>query len=71
MTFQIENLNPNNFAAYEAGLAIPDCDENNAFTFYREAVRRNEFAPGIAASVCFVAGYLGNDFPEHDDRIYA
>jgi hypothetical protein len=64
-------IDSNNFAAYEAGLSIEDCNEDSAFAAYREAVSRNEFQPGVAASVCFVAGYLGRDFPSHDNRIYS
>lgn len=67
----IDHIDSNCFAAYESGLAIDEISEDAAFTHYREAVSNNEFAPGVAASVCFVAGYLGNDFPEHDHRIYS
>lgn len=71
MTHQLENIDSNNFAAYESGLATDSLDRDAAFGCYRDAVSHNEFVPGVAASVCFVAGYLGNDFPEHDNRIYS
>lgn len=70
--FAINEINDsNNFAAYESGLAIDEINPGAAFRHYRNAVTRGEFAPSVAASVCFVAGYLGNDFPDHDDRIYS
>ncbi len=68
---QTQAIDSNNFAAYESGLATDDLERDAAFNHYRDAVARNEFTPGVAASVCFVAGYLGNDFPEHDSRIYS
>lgn len=71
MTTHYENIDSNNFAAYEYGLAVEQAEEEFAFTHYRDAVAHGEFMPSVAASVCFVAGYLGREFPEHDDRIYS
>ena len=46
-----------------------DLDKYDAFDCYKKAVAMGRFEPSVSASVCFVAGYLGNDYPEHDDRV--
>ena len=65
------NIDSNCYAAYESGLAIDTCDPETLFNNYLQATFDGEFAPSVAASVCFAAGYMGRDFPEHDRRIYA
>jgi len=62
-----------NKAAYNAGHkyseSIGTMQREMAFTGYREACAANHFDPSISASVCFVAGYLGNGYPSHDNRV--
>lgn len=58
----------NNIKAYEAGAATTYTHPDDAFNHYRTAVKQKKFKPSITASVCFVAGYLGNDFPDHNQR---
>jgi hypothetical protein len=72
MTYANQNIDSNYIAAYQSGLDITNgINPDNAFSEYRAAVKRGEFKPARGASVCFVAGYLGRDFPEHDSRIYS
>lgn len=48
---------------------IPHAGREGAFPAYRQAVENGRFDPCISASVCFVAGYLGNVYPSHDSRV--
>jgi len=68
-----------NHAAYNAGHEYSELmgldaidqseDRGKAYGCYRFAVKHNKFDPSVSASVCFVAGFLGNPYPKHDDRV--
>lgn len=61
----------NNSKAYAAGeiAGQKGYDRDAAFNYYREDCRLKLLKPGISASVCYVAGYLGNPYPSHDNRV--
>lgn len=62
-----------NHAAYNAGHDASErmetLDRDAAFPAYRKCVTENKFDPSVSAAVCFVAGFLGNGYPTHDDRV--
>lgn len=66
-----------NQAAFSSGIVRRMMADNGntgnttAFPAYRAAVIAGAFDPSVSASVCFVAGFLGNEYPSHDDRVTA
>jgi hypothetical protein len=66
-------MRDNNHFAFDAGHRMSDIlgttEHSDAFPAYRDAVVFNHFDPNVSASVCFVAGFLGNAFPSHDKRV--
>lgn len=68
----MKNFNHNR-AAYNSGVQfsweIDSQGRDYALGGYQACARAGDFTPSVSASVCFVAGYLGKRYPNHDDRV--